>query len=145
MDKSLAIPPMPSVEVIEDGKPVSGVRIDPAVASFIAQMTIAAQLAKMRKLEESKIPTGVKTISMTIGTDVVELVLYPPWISCSLINDAGSAMTAWVNDEAVPQSDSMIAVTESISLDMTYPVIRRLYMKSAGTSAVRIYGKEGKV
>ena len=132
------------VIVEENGKVVPNARIDPAVASFIAQMTVAAQLAKIRKLEESKVPTGVKTISMTIGTDVVELVLSPPWISYSLIN-SGSAMTVWVNNEEVPQSNSMIADTESISLDMTYPVIRRLYMKSAGTSAVRIYGKEGKV
>ena len=138
---------VPKVEVIENGVPVSQERIDPGVMQFIAQMATTAQLVKLRKLEESKIPTGVKPIKMTIPDTITRIPLYPPWISFALLNDGAGALTVWVNDESDPLTESMIASGESYSTDMTYPVIERIYLKAASgtTATVRIYGKEGRI
>ena len=150
MNKDL-LPSSLSIGTPQRGK-VSNPRVPTDVVNFITlddlmvrQAIATEQLAKMRKLEESKVPVTVKTISMSIGTETVDFAVDPPWISFSLINDGASAMTAWVNEPDVPQSTSMIANGGTLAIDMTYPVIRHLYMKSAGTSAVRIYAKEGKV
>ena len=134
-------------KIIEVGKPVNDDlnRMNPAIIQFVLQASMNANILKMRKLEESKIPVSVKTISMSIGTETVDFAVYPPWISFSLINDGGSAMTAWINEPDEPQSASMITSAETLTIDMTYPVIKHLYMKSAGTSVVRIYAKEGKI
>ena len=142
-DNELSIP---SVEVVENGKPVSQERMDPAVISFIMQAASVAQLVKLRKLEESKIPTGVKPLRYTVTDTIKVLRLSIPWISFSLINDGANAITVWINDEADPQIDGMIGASETYTCNMDYPVIRALYLKSeSGTSnAVRIYGKEGR-
>ena len=120
---------------------------DLAVMQYLAQETSALQLLKLRKLEESKIPTGVKPIKMTIPDTVTKIQLYTPWISLSLLNDGAGAVSCWVNDESDPLQESMIASGESYSTDMTYPVIRAIYLKagSGTTAAVRIYGKVGRL
>ena len=141
MSQDLAFP---KVEVIDDGKPVPQERVNPSVMQFIMQAAATVQLVKLRKLEESKIPTRVIPLSMTITTRTTKLVLGPPWISFSLINDGPGALTVWVNDESEPTASGMIVAGESYNCDMTYPVIKTLYMKSASTSSVRIFGKEGK-
>ena len=143
-NKSLSVP---NVEVIENGVPVPQERIDPNVAAFIMQAAATAQLVKLRKLEESKIPTGVKPIKMTIPDTITKLPLYPPWISFALLNDGTGAVTWWINDDSDPLMESMVASGESSSCDTKYPVIRILYLKAASgtTAAVRIYGKEGRI
>ncbi len=120
---------------------------DLAVMQYLAQETSALQLLKLRKLEESKIPTGVKPIKMTIPDTVTKVQLGVPWISFSLINNGTGAVTCWVNDESDPLTESMIANGKTYSVDMTYPVIKAIYLKAASgtTAAVRIYGKEGRI
>ncbi len=140
------LPSVPNVEVIENGRPVSQNRIDPSVASFIAQMAMTAQLVRIRKLAESAIPTGVKPLKRTVTDTVMTIPLYPPWISFSLINDGAGALTVWVNDRQDPQQEGMVSSAQTYNCDMTYPIIRALYLKAASgtTASVRIYGKEGK-
>lgn len=132
-------------QITVNGEPVSEDRIDPAVAQFVMQAAQTAQLVKLRKLEESKVPTGTKPISRTIPDTVTKFSLYPPWISFSLINDGAGDISVWVNDEGDPLTPSMVLSGESFSLDMTYPVIKELYLKAASgtTAAVRIFAVEG--
>ena len=134
---------LPLPIVIEDGKPVSAERMDPSVMQFIMQAAATAQLVKLRKIEESKIPIGVLSILKAVATQTTEIVLGPPWISFSMINDGPGAVSVWINDRGEPSSPSMIANGESYSCDMTYPIIGIIKMKSASTSTVRIFGKEG--
>ena len=138
---------IPKVEIIENGKPISQDRIDPAVAQFIMAAAQTAQLVKLRKLEESKVPIGVKPLKRTVTDTIMKLILYPPWISFSLINDGAGAVTCWINDESDPFTESMVANGESYNCNMDYPVIRGIYLKAASgtTAAVRIYGKEGRI
>lgn len=138
---------LPNVEITENGVPVSQERMDPSVISFIFQAATTAQLVKLRKLEESKIPTGVKPIKMTIPDTVTKIPLYPPWISFALVNDGGGAVTVWVNDESDPFVESMVASGKTYDCDFEYPIINTLYLKAASgtTAAVRIYGKEGRI
>jgi len=144
VDKSII--PKPEIEIIEDGKVRSDERIDPSVMQFLMQAASTSQLVKLRKLEESKVPTGVKPLKRTVTDTIMKLPLYPPWISFSLINDGAGALTVWVNDEADPFAESMIANGESYECDAKYPVIKSIYLKAASgtTAAVRIYGKEGR-
>ena len=137
---------VPKVEIIENGVPVSQERIDPAVAQFIMAAAQTAQLVKIRKLAESAIPIGVKPLKLTITDTITKLVLDPPWISFSLINGAGSDLTVWVNDEDDPLVEGMVAASETYSCDMSYTIIRTLYLKaeSGGTTTVRVYGKQGR-
>ena len=138
---------IPQVEVIENGVPVPQERIDPNVASFIMAAAQTAQLVKLRKLEESKIPIGIKPLKITVTDTIMKIPLSPPWISFSITNDGTDGITVWVNDETDPLVEGMVAGGETYNNNMDYPVIRSLYLKSeAGTSnAVRIYGKEGRV
>ena len=144
MTKELSLP---RVEVIENGVPVSQERIDPAIAQFIMAAAQTAQLVKLRKLEESKIPTGLKPLKRTVTDSIMKLVLYPPWISFSMVNDGAGAVTIWANDEEDPLVESMVTSGESYDCNMNYPVIKAIYLKSASgtTAAVRIYGKEGRI
>jgi len=127
--------------------------ISPDIATFIAlddmavrQAIVARNSEIMRRLEQSKVPIGVKPIKKTVTDTTMKLPLYPPWISFSLINDGAGALTVWVNDEEDPLAESMIASTKTFDCNMDYPIIKSIYLKAASgtTAAVRVYGKEGK-
>ena len=128
--------------ILEAGQEV----VRPDVVSMVTQLAQLAQLARIRKLEESKIPTGIKPLKRTVTNETVEIGLSPPWISFSLVNDGASAISVWVNTEGEPSDLDTIASGESYSLNMGYPVIQKLFLKSVsgGSATVRIYGKEGK-
>lgn len=148
MEKLAKIQPKSLDNIAEIAKNIATEDADDlAVMQYLAQETSALQLLKMRKLEESKVPTGVKPIKMTIPDTVTKIQLGVPWISFALLNNGTGDLTCWVNDEEDPLQESMVLSGESYSLDMTYPVIRAIYLKAAsGTTAnVRIYGKEGRV
>ena len=131
------------LKVIEDGKEV----IRPDILQFLMSAAQVAQLVKLRKLEESKIPTGVKPLKLTVTDTIMEVGLYPPWISLSLANNGGGGVTVWVNTPDEPFEEGMVASGDTYSLDCTYPVIRTLYLRAepGTTASVRVYGKEGKL
>ena len=137
---------IPKVEVIQDGQQVSAEQVNPQVMQLIFQAASTTQLVKLRKLEESKVPIGTKPIKRTVTDTIMKLPLYPPWISFSLINGSGGALSVWINDETDPLVEAMIAASETYSINMYYPIIRTLFLKaeSGGSTEVRIYGKEGK-
>lgn len=114
---------------------------DPAIMQALKEMT--SQLTSLRRLEESKIPTGAKNIVITVSTDVTEYELRPRWISFSVANDGPDGLVAWINDKTVPSVQDVIPSGGTLGIDMVYPVIKTLYLKSSGSSAVRVYGSEG--
>lgn len=136
---------LPKVQVIENGVPVSTERIDPSVMQFIMQAAQTSQLVRMRKLEESKIPTGIAALSRNVTDVTAEIGLYPAWISFSLVNDGPGAVTVWINDDPDPLYEGMVASNEPLECDMKYPVIRAINIRAVAgtTAAVRIYGKKG--
>ena len=142
MDNSI----IPNVEVIENGKPVSQERIDPQVASFIFQAVTAAQLAKMRKLEESKIPIGAPTFEWTITTTTMRIDLANPWISFSLRNDGPGNVKIRINTlEGDISRETTIDSGEVMSRDFKYPVVTKLYLVTeSDTATVRVYAEEGR-
>ena len=132
-----------SLEVVEDGKRV----IRPDVLSFLYQATAAAQLVKLRKLEESKGGTRVVPLpTFTVTAVVTELRIWPPWISLSGINDGPGALFWAVNERNQVEVSTPVNANEAFTVDMLYPVIKWLYFRAApGTTAsVRLFGKEGK-
>ncbi len=135
---------IPSVEI--DGVPSSQERMDPAVMQFLMQASATANLVKLRKLEESKVPVRTVELRRTIGPITTRIYLNAPWISFSLINDGGGALTVWVNDEQDPMVNSMIVNGGTYNCDFKYAVIEAIYLRAAPgtTAAVRIYGKEGR-
>lgn len=142
MAKEIAMP-----NIIEQARSIATEDADDlAVLQFLMQAAATAQLVKLRKLEESKVPIGIKALKRTVTDTIMKLPLYPPWISFSLINGAGSALTVWINDDADPLVEDMIEASESYDFNATYPIIHTLYLKATlgGSTTVRIYGKEGK-
>jgi len=137
---------VPKVEVVENGQVMPNARVDPNVASFIMQAAQAAQLVRLRKLQEAQIPVTVKPRKYTVGDTVTEIKLNPPWISFSLINATTAAITCWINDPNDPMQEGMIEEGELYSVDLQWPKIHSVYIKAVagGSSVVRIYGKEGK-
>lgn len=116
---------------------------DPAIMEALQRL--ATQIANLRIIEESKIPTGTKTIITSVSSTArAEYKLMPRWISFSLANDGPDSLVAWVNDDQDPARADVVGSGGTLGVDLVYPVIHSLYIKSTGTSAVRIYGIEGK-
>lgn len=141
-------PIIPEVEIIEDGKPVPPKTIDPSVIQFIMTAAQTAQLVRLRKLEESKVPIGIKSYKWTVTNTVSEIDLGQPWISFSLINDGAGSVCVRVNNQEGPLKDEAeINSGESYDIDFDYPIITKILLvtKVAGTTAtVRVYAEEGK-
>ena len=133
-------------QITVNGQQSSQDRIDPNVAMFIMQAAQTAQLVKLRKLEESKIPTGVKSIILIVPDSTLGVSIYPSWISFSLRNEGPGGIVVWINDSGDPLLHSnMVNSNDYFDSDMIYPVISKLYLRaeSGTTATVRIFGKEG--
>ena len=112
---------------------------------LITQSAQAYQLMKLRKLEESKIPTGLKTIKVTVTpSEPLKYSFADPLISVSIINDGTGSLSAWINGENDNPS-AMLESGENISIDMKYPVIETLDLKAIDSNCItRIIGKVGR-
>ena len=140
MDNSL----VPKVEIFEDGNPVSQEKIDPRVVSFIFQTVQTAQLVKLRKLEESKIPTGTWSAMYDLTTDVKTILLGTPWISFTIVNAGpGSAKISAMSKELQLADDAEIDSGQTVNFDFKFPVVTRIYLTSTSTCQVRLYAIEG--
>ena len=139
---------IPKVEIIENGIPVSQERMDPSVIQFIYQAASTAQLVKMRKLEESKVPAGTKSLKYTVTDTVMKINISPPWISLSMINDGDSEVYISTNEDGEHDLLDQVPVkkNETINIGMQYPVLRTLWLKAedGGSADVRIHGIIGK-
>jgi len=130
-------------EVVEDGRRV----VRPDVMGLVTQLATLAQINKMRKLEESKVPTGSKSYSLTIPDTTIEFPLGTPWISFSLVNNGAGSLYVRVNTKEGPvDSEAPIASGATYTLDFDYPIITKFYFKAASgtTAAIKLYGEQGK-
>ena len=122
--------------------------IRPDIMAFIMQAAAAAQLVKLRKLEESKIPVGSFSIGLTINTKT-HLRLNEPGISFSLINDGPNSVYFEVgtsrNERPVPRTAAVLS-GETFSFNAGYPVIESITLDVEATqsAAVRIKGITGR-
>ena len=136
----------PIVEV--DGLPVSQERVDPSVAAFIMAAAQTAQMVKLRKLEESKIPTGSPSFEWAVTNSIREIKLDIPWISFYLINDGPGNVRIRINNlEGGIVKETTIDTGETIARNFGYPVVNRIFLVTevAGTAAtVRIFAEEGR-
>ena len=134
---------LPEVIVTGDGDRESLERVNPAALTFIMQASATAQLARLRKLEESKVPVGVKQIERALTSEPIELHIWPAWISCALVVDSGSLYYG-VNEQGRLDDRVPVLSGETVSVNMDYPVIRSLWLRAtSGTANVRINAKEG--
>ena len=119
---------------------------DLAVMQYLAQETSALQLLKLRKLEESKIPTGAKSFEWTITTTTKRIDLGLPWISFSLHNDGPGNVRMRINKlEGDISAEATVDSGEVISRDFEYPIVTRIYLVTeSGTATVRVYAEEGR-
>lgn len=142
MSKEVALP---NVQVIENGKPVSNERIDPGVMQFIAQMATLSQLNRMRKLEESKIPTGTSSYVLDLTTSITEFKIAYPWISFSITNAGPDRARMTVGHlEAGLNDEADIDQGQTLNFNFNFPVIKILYLRAVSSNCqVRIYAVEG--
>ena len=100
---------------------------------------------RLRHLEESKIPTGVKPVELSV-TKRIKVQFQPPLISFTLINDGPNSVYLDMNTEIPSGEIAPIKLNESFTFDAVYPVIKYLILAVAagGTAAIRIRGKVGR-
>ena len=111
---------------------------------FQSQQTY--QLAKMNKLEESKVPLKFVPVMLTI-VPLNNQTYYcrPSWIAFTLINNGPGGLSIWMNDDNDPGTDGIIVPGATIRTDMIYPIIRKLHFKATGgVCQVSIHATEGK-
>ena len=137
---------VPKIDIVENGEVVSPERMNPSIIQFVFQAAQLAQMTKLRKLEESKIPIGTKSIKLTVTDTETTITLPRPWISFSLINDGAGTVYIKENDKDKTLTDGGgILSGETVTIDFEYPIIKRFHIVAAlGTTAnVRISGEEG--
>jgi hypothetical protein len=133
--------------VWQDGKQISPKADYDEFMAFLMQASANAQLVKLRKLEESKVPIGDRSFSLTITDETTELWLDPPWISFALVNDSEDYGVQYaVNSEARFIYETYVRPRETLKVDMKYSIIRVIYLKTedGGSAAIRLFGVEGK-
>lgn len=145
-EKSI-VPTAPNIEVWQDGKQISPTADYDEFMAFLMQASANAQLVKLRKLEESKVPTGTRSPSLTITDETKELWLDPPWIAFTLVNDSEDYGVQYaINSEARFIDETPVKPREILKVDGKYPIIRVIYLRAepGGTADIRLFGVEGK-
>lgn len=141
------VPTAPNIEVWQDGKQISPTADYDEFMAFLMQASANAQLVKLRKLEESKVPTGTRSPSLTITDVTKELWLDPPWISFTLVNDSEDYGVQYaINSEARFIDETPVKPREILNVDWKYPEMHVIYLRAepGGTAAIRLFGVEGK-
>lgn len=134
---------------------LDGVNADVLVAAYISSLTdkVQAMSAKLdvvqqqMTLEMTKRPIGMKTIKTNATTAVRTLILPNPWIRFSLTNESRDFGIFYsINSEDGLQDNVMLDPGQSITIDMTYPLIQRIHLKAeTGTVNVELVGIEGQI
>ena len=122
------------IEIVGGGEE----RMDPRVMSLITSLGQLAQQNRIRKLEESKIPETTYSVTLAIITEL-EYIVYPPWISFSLINDGPGTLFLHVNGNK-PRSPNQapVLVGGRLDIDFKYPVINKIYFQCVTVLPVSI-------
>lgn len=121
--------------------------IRPDGMAFIMQAAAAAQLVKLRKLEESKIPVGSFSVGLTVSIKT-QIRLSEPLISFSMINDGPNTVFIEVSlgesEIPIPRTAGVLN-GETFTYNATYPVIKTIVLDvdAGNTAAIRIKGLKG--
>jgi len=112
--------------------------------SFLMQAAQVGQLNRLRRLEESKVPTGEASRGLTV-TQATQVYFQQPLISFTLLNDGPDDLFVEINRSDQIERTSPISNGESYGFDATYPIIQYLTLSVADgeSAAVRIRGKTG--
>ena len=132
---------IPKIEVVGG----QGERVDPGPLQFIMAAAQVAQQVKMRKLEESKIPIGNRSISLSLTDQMTEIKLHMPAKSYSVINDdATNDIYIVENDASKVLTSAPIKSRGEQHVNHDYPIIHAFYLKADdGTTAnVRLFWEE---
>jgi hypothetical protein len=132
-----------NIEVVENGKPVTNPRIDPAVMSFIMQASQLAQIVKIRKYFDDRTSHGlIQTYDVTVTDELKEIKVDFPAQSFSLINDGPDTVYVWVNTTERPK----VTVKSGAKFEPNYEThkINYIYLQCASgeSTDVRIVAKD---
>lgn len=147
MDNELLPAKLPEIEVVEKGETKTyPAQARPDVMAFLMQASMNAQLVRMRRLEESKVPTGIRQMELNVTESGIRLWLDPPWIAFTLTNTGPDGVKFDVNEERLIYSEAPVEKDETVNVDMHYPIIRRLYLVTEAdeSATVRIYATKGR-
>jgi hypothetical protein len=141
-----------SAPIIEQAKKLAGEDADDlAVLQFLMQASIAGNTARMRLMEESKIPVEIKPVTFTVTDQMYCFdIKGNPWISFDLINNGPGGVTVWINN-TIPLGESNAVPYSAgnpgrLTLNMIYPLIKKVKLQAqpGTTASVLIYAKVGK-
>ena len=135
---------LPKVNV--EGHESGDERIDPSPLIYMMQMATAVNTAKLRRLEQSKVPIGTKSFNgYNVSTTYRSIRLDPPWISLVLVNYGPENVYLKVNELEGPLTDEIeVRAGESRPLDFIFPIMTELWVcTKQATSKVKIDGVVG--
>lgn len=119
-------------------------RVDPAVMNFIMQAAQASHLAKLRKLEESKIPTGDISLEVAISSRTIWR-FEDPLIAFSLTNDGDPSIYVTMNSGGPLASSATLKVDEIWNYDGDFPYVNYLTLEPvSGSPTIRLRARTGK-
>ncbi len=138
--KSLSTGQSPAVRVFQDGKEISAPTAPaiPHVLTWVYQSIAVANIIKLRKLEESKVPTGTYSFTRPIGAVPFEVLPDPPWISFSVINvgPGGAVCVEVTSSVGALNSSALIPVGGTKNIDFGFPTITKVMFVAPGAPAI---------
>ncbi len=141
---------VPVVRTIENGQEMPKARIDPQVASFVMQATIAAQLVRIRKLQEAEKFQGRPDVITLSATSVFAcLNIEERWhkasfVTCYIANDDSTYSVEIGINEPSPVMTIKAKETRVIDHTKARERISRIFYRcsTAGqTVSVRVEGE----
>lgn len=139
------VPTLPEVRITGGGEE----RVDPAVLNFIMQAAQASHLAKLRKLEESKVTEGSISIE-TVISGRTRWAFDEPLIAFSLTNDGDdddstAAIYAEINRGGPISNGATIKKNEVWEWTAGYPIVNYLTLvPTSGSPTARLRARTGR-
>jgi len=110
----------------------------------IYELINMANIAKMRKLEESKVAAGAQNIQLDASTNVQSASFPYPVLSLSIVNRGPGNFYYRINNGDPQRSDPPMLLNEVVNIDFQYPTIYTIHYRSDTTAIVTILVKTGK-
>jgi hypothetical protein len=110
----------------------------------IYELINMANIAKMRKLEESKVARSSRFIQLNATPAIQEAQFAEPVISMSIVNRGPGSFNFRVNDGGHLADDPPLLINETANVNFEYPTIYTLYYFSPTAANVDILIKTGK-
>lgn len=133
------------IEAYNPGDGIDFTYMLPMVVMMAVMMVTLMQVMGIKQLQESQVPEGLGQVSQGITSAGQRINLDPPWIAFTITNYGPAPVLMDVNDDRFLPSARAIPKGATVNVDMVYPVINWLYLKSMGAlSRIAIFATKSR-